>query len=160
MQRFRGQRGSDFFRSRAVPQHSAHKTSVTIAYRWHPLHGQTLCVRKRDRRHGNAYVVVQLPDDTLCALPVWMTDPAACAGMALGPAVVSCDALLELCRFIAGQLAEGGARSSKGAALANSTSAGSSVSRSTAGSPERRRARATRQRNSSNAAVRNKGKRK
>ncbi len=144
----------------AVPQHSAHKTSVTIAYRWHPLHGQTLCVQKRDRRHGNAYVVVQLPDDTLCALPVWMTDPAACAGMTLGPAVVSCDALLELCRFIAGQLAEGGARSSKGAALANSTSTGSAVSRSSAGNPERRGARATRQRDSSNAAVRITGRRK
>jgi hypothetical protein len=149
----------EFFPSRAIPLHSAHKASVTIAYRWHPLHGQTLCVRKRDRRHGNAYVVVQLPDGTLCALPVWMTDPSSCAGMALGPAVVSCDALLELSRFIAELLAEGGARSSKGAALANSTSTGSAVSRSTSGNPERRRAGATHQRDSKHAAVRISGKR-
>ena len=159
MPQFRELRGNGFFRFLAVPLHSAHKASVTIAYRWHPLHGQTLYVRKRDRRHGNAYLVVKLPDETLCALPVWMTDPSACAGMALGPAVVSCDALLELSRFIAGLLAEGGARSSKGTALANSTATGSAVSSSTAGNSNRRRAGSTHQRDSRNAAVGNSGKR-
>ena len=83
-------------RCRASQLHNAHHfQTVTVYYRWHPLYGQTLAVWRRTRNRHGEHVFCRLPDDTLCALPVWMFDPA-CAESTLGPAVIAVDALSAL----------------------------------------------------------------
>jgi hypothetical protein len=91
-----------FYRHRSTQSHNAHKSIlVTIAYSWHPLHGQSLQLARRDQRNGEPYLVVQLPDGTLCALPAWMTDSSACSRMTLSQARASCSALCDLQRVLA-----------------------------------------------------------
>jgi hypothetical protein len=66
-----------------------------VYYRWHPLYGQTLTVWRRTRgRHGER-IFCQLPDDTICALPAWMFDPAT-TEWSLGPPVIAAEALAVL----------------------------------------------------------------
>jgi len=78
---------------RSRQSHSAHHTEqVTVHYRWHPLHGQTIRVR-RSVRHGRD---VWLCEQDAAAIPVWMTDCVACAALSTGPVVVSVEALAEL----------------------------------------------------------------
>lgn len=74
--------------------------------------------------------------------------------MAVGPQVVSCDALLELSAFIVRLLYEGHASFAKGAPLAESTSAGSAVTGETADSLIRRRKGATHRSVSCTALIR------
>ena len=64
--------------------HSAHNTEhVTVQYPWHPLHGQTI-VMKRSVRHGREVWLCE-SDQRTAAIPVWLTDRVACAALSMGP---------------------------------------------------------------------------
>ena len=79
--------------------HSAHHTEqVTVHYPWHPLHGQTIRVQ-RSVRHGRDVWLCEQEQRT-AAIPVWMTDRAACAALSVGPVLVSVDALRELASLV------------------------------------------------------------
>jgi hypothetical protein len=79
--------------------------------------------------------------------------------MTLGPPVVSCDALLELCAIVARSLPEESAPSLKGAVPAKPSSDRSAVTRNTAAKPNRRRAGATHRSASDDAIVRDSSRR-
>jgi Family of unknown function (DUF5372) len=79
--------------------HSAHHTEhVTVHYPWHPLHGQTIAVR-RSVRHGRDVWLCE-HDQRTAAIPVWMTDAVACAALSVGPVLVSVEALTELASLV------------------------------------------------------------
>ena len=87
-------------RSEEAPRqsHSAHHTEqVTVHYRWHPLHGKTICgaAKRASRPRGLALRA----GSRTAAIPVWMTDRAACAAPPTGPVLVSVEALTESRRW-------------------------------------------------------------
>jgi hypothetical protein len=68
---------------------------VTVYYRWHPLYGQNLPVRKRQKFLCGEQVFVQLESGATCAVPAWMLS-ADCAAFVLGPPLVATGALRAL----------------------------------------------------------------
>jgi hypothetical protein len=87
----------------------------TIHYRWHPLHGRSVRVRRAVARADGDYVFCELPDATICGLPKWMMDAGECARHSEGPALVSADALASLATVLHSILsgAEGDSRPGK-----------------------------------------------
>ena len=83
----------------ANQSHNAHRLAqfeiVTVYYRWHPLYGQSLPVRKRQKFLCGEQVFVQLESGATCALPAWMLS-AACAAFVLGPPLIATGALRAL----------------------------------------------------------------
>ena len=74
---FRGRRGS--------ARHSAYSfRTARIAYRWHPLFGQTLQVSPHRRGKDLQCIYTDERPDLSRELPTWMFDESYCAGMALG----------------------------------------------------------------------------
>jgi hypothetical protein len=92
-------------RNPASPSHNAHLFSqfeiVTVYYRWHPLYGQSLPVRRRQRFPNGEQVFVQLDSGAACALPEWMLN-ATCAALIIGPPLIAGDALVELRDLLSG----------------------------------------------------------
>ena len=90
------------FRIRADTRRSAHKSSVVIHYRWHPLCGRELDVCGRHVRGGESSFVVVLPDGTRSEIPEWMTRADAGNGARLvsSPPTVSVAALRALRRLL------------------------------------------------------------
>ena len=72
----------------ASARHSAYSLRhSTVAYRWHPLTGQTLQVSPH-RRGKDLTCIYTAERPGLCReLPNWMFDQAYCAGMTLGAPV-------------------------------------------------------------------------
>lgn len=70
---------------------------MTVYYRWHPLFGLSLPVRKRRRTGDGEQVTCQIPDGTLCSVPDWMLRPE-CAQFSFGAPLISVEALCELHR--------------------------------------------------------------
>ena len=68
---------------------------MTVHYRWHPLFGQSLRVHRRVKTRNGEQIFCQLPDNTLCALPMWMFS-AECAQFTVGPPLIRIEALREL----------------------------------------------------------------
>ena len=68
-------------------------------YRWHPLFGLSLPVRKRRRTRDGEQVLCQVPDGTLCSIPDWMFRPE-CAQFSFGAPLISVEALCELQRLV------------------------------------------------------------
>ena len=68
----------------ADTRRSAHKSSVVIYYRWHPLCGRELDVCGRHVRGGESSYVVVLPDGTRTEIPEWMTRADAGSGSSIG----------------------------------------------------------------------------
>jgi hypothetical protein len=74
--------------------HAAHHfETVTVYYRWHPLFGRTLQVRKHMKNRRGEHIFCELPDGTACSLPMWMFSPD-CTRFSLGRPVISVAALL------------------------------------------------------------------
>ena len=69
---------------------------VTIHYRWLALHGVSLECERRVSLPDGEYLHCVLPDGAMGAIPVWMTDPVACARFSSGDPQVSVEALLDL----------------------------------------------------------------
>ena len=81
---------------RSNRQHNAHHfETATVYYRWHPLFGQALPVRKRMKDHHGEHLFVELKDGTICSLPAWMFN-RECEVFSLGPPVVAVRALSTL----------------------------------------------------------------
>ena len=81
----------------SAPKHNAHGLeTVRIYYRWHPLFGRYLRLRRRAKYPRGEYVYCELPDGTVAGLPGWMTDSSACSVLDLGTAMPSATALAEL----------------------------------------------------------------
>jgi hypothetical protein len=78
------------------PHCTAVARTVTVHYQWHPLHGRTLRVLRRQPGKNGVQVFYEHEDGRRGALPEWMTDSAACSTMALGSPVVAIEALLRL----------------------------------------------------------------
>jgi hypothetical protein len=51
-------------------------------------------------RQDGDWVICESPQGDAVALPVWMTDQAACTGFSAGPPLVSLSALRELRAFL------------------------------------------------------------
>lgn len=68
---------------------------MTVYYRWHPLFGQSLRIHRRTKTCNGEQIFCQLPDSTLCALPMWMFSPD-CAQFTVGPPLIRIEALREL----------------------------------------------------------------
>ena len=68
--------------------------TVTIYYRWHPLFGLSLPVRKR-RKDRDGECIYCESDGKIYPLPSWMLSPE-CSQFSLGAALVSTEALSEL----------------------------------------------------------------
>src|SRR2546428_2226626 len=91
--------GSERSEEAARQSHSVHHTEhVTVHYPWHPLHGQTIVVQRSVRHGRDVWLCEQ--DQQTAAIPVWMTDRAACAALSMGPALVSVEALTELASLV------------------------------------------------------------
>lgn len=76
--------------------HSAHNSqTATVYYRWHPLCGETLRVRKRVRDRLGERTFCELPDGTVCALPSWMLRPN-CEQFSFGAPLIAVEALSAL----------------------------------------------------------------
>jgi hypothetical protein len=71
---------------------------VTVHFPWHPLHGQTMLIR-RSVRDGRELWLCE-PDQHTAAIPVWMTDRVACPTLSIGPVLVSVEALTELASLV------------------------------------------------------------
>ena len=83
-------------------QHSAYRFEfVTVAYRWHPLHGRRLRAHQGARRDARDVVLVEDRPGLTRELPAWMCDAAACSAMTFGPPLVQVDALQALSAFLA-----------------------------------------------------------
>jgi len=83
-------------RFRANQKHNAHRSeTVTVHYRWHPLFGSSLRVRRRVKSRNGEQVFCELPNDTICALPTWMFS-ADCTRFTLGRPLIRIEALREL----------------------------------------------------------------
>jgi hypothetical protein len=65
---------------------------------WHPLHGQTILVRRSVRQGREVWLCD--PGERTAAVPVWMTDRVACAALSIGPALVAVEALAELASLV------------------------------------------------------------
>src|SRR5215467_3225623 len=76
--------------------------SVSIHYRWSHLFEATLPVLRRMHREGGDCLVCESARGYAIAIPVWMTDPAVCAGFSVGSPVVSLPALRALRSFLDG----------------------------------------------------------
>ena len=74
--------------------------TVTIYYRWHPLFGKSLPVRKR-RRDGDCEHIYCDVDGKIYPIPSWMVSPE-CSQFSLGPSLVSVRALFKLRDLLAG----------------------------------------------------------
>jgi len=78
-----------------VTLHNAYDfETVTIYYRWHPLFGLSLPVRKR-RKDRDGECIYCESDGKIYPLPSWMLSPE-CSQFSLGPALLSTEALSEL----------------------------------------------------------------
>ena len=81
--------------------HSAHITQeVEIHYRWHALYGRKVRKLYAERRSGRNVVVVEAEPGVAIVLAAWMLDPAVCATMSLGPAIVDIVGLTDLHRLL------------------------------------------------------------
>ena len=93
-------RGSS--KGRQATQHSAYRFEfVTVAYRWHPLHGRRLRAHQGARRDARDVVLVEDRPGLTRELPAWMCDAAACSAMTFGPPLVQVDAPQALSAFLA-----------------------------------------------------------
>ena len=79
-------------------QHTAHDGAFRkVCYRYHPLFGSEVRVLRRFPKVSAGSVLVVLPDETHGAIPEWMLDPVACAGLTDEPSPrISLGALREL----------------------------------------------------------------
>jgi hypothetical protein len=68
---------------------------VKVYYRWHPLFGLALPVKRREKHRNGERVLCQAPDGRLHSLPGWMCDPE-CLQFSLGSALICVEALSEL----------------------------------------------------------------
>ena len=68
-------------------------------YRWHPLFGLSLRVRKRRRTGDGEQVICEVSDGTLYSLPDWMLRPE-CAQFSFGAPLISVEAMCELHRLL------------------------------------------------------------
>lgn len=76
--------------------HNAHGLkSARVYYRWHPLFGLTLPIRRRERRREGESLVCESPSGRLLSLPCWMCSPE-CLQFSLGSPLISTAALDEL----------------------------------------------------------------
>jgi len=73
----------------------------TIAYRWHPLSGQTLQVSPHRRGKDLTCIYTAECPGLSRELPNWMFDQAYCAGMTLGTPQISLEGLTELAAVLA-----------------------------------------------------------
>jgi hypothetical protein len=81
---------------RPAQSHNAHSLeTVTVYYRWHPLFGLALPVRRRQKDRNGERLLCQSPDDRLVSLPSWMCSQE-CLQFLLGPPLISVEALTEL----------------------------------------------------------------
>jgi hypothetical protein len=89
-------------RLRGNQQHSAHKSinGVVVQYRWHPLYGRPVVVRRRVRRADGDSLVVDVTGSVSRGMPAWMVSAEICGAMALGPPEVAVAALNELRRVL------------------------------------------------------------
>jgi len=82
---------------RAIPLHNTDRAKlVTVHYPHHPLHGQSVRVRRRWAPGGCELLYCELADGTVATVPAWMTDVAVCSGVTAGDPVVEPAALLQL----------------------------------------------------------------
>ncbi len=80
----------------ANKRHSAYSfRTARIAYRWHPLFGQTLQVSSHRRGKDLQCIYTDERPDLSRELPVWMFDEGYCVNMALGEPQISIDGLLK-----------------------------------------------------------------
>jgi len=81
---------------RPAHPHSAHILErAKVYYRWHPLFGLALPVRRRQRGREGESLLCESPDGRLLSLPYWMCNPE-CLQFSLGPPMISVDALRAL----------------------------------------------------------------
>ena len=92
-------------RSAAAEANTRHSTyslrQSTIAYRWHPLFGQTLRVSPHRRGKDLTCIYTTERPGLSRELPNWMFDQAYCAGMTLGTPQISLEGLAELAAVLA-----------------------------------------------------------
>lgn len=82
-------------------RHSAYSLRhSTIAYRWHPLSGQTLQVSPHRRGKDLTCIYTAERPGLSRELPNWMFDQAYCAGMTLGAPQISLEGLTDLAHLI------------------------------------------------------------
>src|SRR5215210_5000690 len=79
------------------PSHSAHVgQEIEVHYRWHALYERRVRRQYVERRAGGEVVHVEVAPGNVLAIPAWMLDAAACAGMELGTPRVTIAVLTEL----------------------------------------------------------------
>jgi hypothetical protein len=88
-----------------------------VQYPWHPLAGQEVLVRGRTSHAGVASYVIVQPDDTLCALPVWMTRDCTTEEATLREVGLASLAALEALRALVDEIREAWARSAASPAV-------------------------------------------
>jgi hypothetical protein len=69
--------------------------TVTVYYRWHPLSGLALPVRRRQKNCSAEQLLCQSPDGRTLAIPSWICSPE-CLQFSLGSPLISVEALAEL----------------------------------------------------------------
>ena len=79
-------------------QHNAHE-SVTVHYKWHPFHGQTLLVVRRQKQNRGDLLFCELANGDVVGVPAWMTEPC-CARYRIGRPLISAEALETLYRLL------------------------------------------------------------
>src|SRR4051812_31049063 len=83
------------------PGHSAHLgQDVVVHYRWHPLYGRRVGLRRSEQRSSGRFVQIEAEPGVVTVVAAWMLDPVACAGMEIGSRRGSVDALIELHRLL------------------------------------------------------------
>ncbi len=98
--------------ARATTRHSTYSLQhATITYRWHPLFGRTLQVSPHRRGKELKCIYTDERPGLSRELPNWMFDEAYCAGMALGPPLISIAGLNELAAILCGFRADPATRS-------------------------------------------------
>jgi hypothetical protein len=76
--------------------HNAHSLeTVTIYYRWHPLFGLTLPLRRRQPDGNGERLLCQSPEGGLISFPSWMCSPE-CLQFSLGSPLISTHGLGQL----------------------------------------------------------------
>jgi hypothetical protein len=89
-----------------IKRHSAYRSrSVTVEYRWHPLHGKRVPLFRRVGRGPDALVHLDVPAGMSRECPAWMCDAEHCRTMDLGAPQLSAQALIELRRVLLERLA-------------------------------------------------------
>ena len=79
-----------------APPHNAHiLESATVYYRWHPLFGLALPIRRRQRGREEESLLCECPGGRLLSLPYWMCNPE-CLQFSIGSPMISVDALRAL----------------------------------------------------------------